>query len=64
MQYSIHGSSSDWFLHQVVSSIIHSAIYGMAYHIFKHLSAGEAIVAGAVLLLGAWLIYRMFCKNS
>lgn len=63
MRYLIHGSSSDWFLHQVIGAIIHSAIYGMVYKIFKNLSAAESVMTGVAFLFCAWLIYRMLCKN-
>jgi len=41
--------STDWFMHQIVSAIIHSAIYGMAYYLFKRLSLPAAIVADSDL---------------
>ena len=58
--YSVHAFTADWFAHQIVSAIIHSAIYGMAYHLFKHLSTGQAMFAGAAMLFVAWMIFRMF----
>ena len=62
MIYSVHGFSADWFLHQIVSAIIHSAVYGMAYHIFKGLSLGGAVIACVVMLMLAWVIYKAFAK--
>lgn len=52
--------SPDWFVHQVVSAIIHSAIYGMAYHLFKGLSLPAAIVTGLACLVVAWFVLRLF----
>lgn len=52
--------SPDWLVHQVVSAIIHSAIYGMAYHIFKGLSIPAAIMAGLACLVVAWLVLKLF----
>jgi hypothetical protein len=60
--YLIHSFSPDWFMHQIVSAIIHSAIYGMAYHAFKGLSTGGAMLAGAAMLLVAFVIYKAFSK--
>lgn len=54
--------SPDWFVHQIVSAIIHSAIYGMAYHLFKGLSLPAAIVAGLACLVVAWLVFKIFSK--
>lgn len=49
-------------MHQIVSAIIHSAIYGMAYHLFKGLSTGGAIIAGVAMLIVAGVIYKSFSK--
>jgi len=54
--------SPDWFVHQIVSAIIHSAIYGMAYHLFKGLSLPAAIIAGLACLVVAWLVFKLFSK--
>lgn len=62
MNLLIHSGGSDWFLHQVVSAIIHSAIYAMAYHVFKDLSLTGALVAGGVILLTSWVVYKMFSQ--
>lgn len=50
----------DWFMHQVVSAIIHGAIYGTIYHLFKGLSFPAAIVCGIALVGISWLIYKVF----
>ncbi len=55
-------SGPSWFVHQIVSAIIHSAIYGMAYHIFKGLSLPGAIVAGIACLVVAWIVFKLFSK--
>lgn len=60
--FSIHDFSANWFVHQIVSAIIHSAVYGMAYHIFKGLSLGGAVVACFAMLFFAWFIYKLFRK--
>lgn len=60
----IHATGADWFVHQLISAIIHSAVYGMAYHIFKQLSLTEAIIAGGALLVLCWLIYKLFCNRT
>jgi hypothetical protein len=60
--FSIHAFTADWFMHQVVSAIIHSAIYGMAYHLFKGLSLSVAIFTGLACLVVAWLLLKLFRK--
>lgn len=60
--FSIHAFTADWFMHQVVSAIIHSAIYGMAYHLFRGLSLPAAIIAGLACLVVAWLVFKIFSK--
>lgn len=61
MTYGIHSFSTSWFMHQIVSAIIHSAIYGFAYHLFKNLSMSGAIMACVAMLFVAWMIYKIFC---
>lgn len=60
--FSIHAFTADWFMHQIVSAVIHSAIYGMAYHLFKGLSLPAAIVAGLACLVVVWLVLKLFRK--
>lgn len=60
--FSIHAFTADWFMHQVVSAIIHSAIYGMAYHVFKGLSLPAAIFAGLLCLSVAWFVVKLSRK--
>ena len=59
---NLHAFTADWFMHQVVSAIIHSAIYGMAYHLFKGLSLPAAIFTGLACLVVAWLVFKLFRK--
>ena len=54
--FSVHAFTANWFIHQIASAMIHSAIYGMAYHIFRDLSTGQALFAGAAMLLLAAFI--------
>lgn len=58
-----HHFSPDWFLQQAISAIIHSAIYGMAFHLFRKLSFGEAVTAGAAMLFVAWILYKFITRN-
>jgi hypothetical protein len=60
--FSVHALTAEWFMQQAISALIHSAIYGMAYHIFKGLSFGAAVLVGAVMLLVAWLIFKFFFR--
>lgn len=53
-------SGNDWFMHQVVSAIVHGAIYGTIYHLFKGLSLPSAILICGLLLMFTWLIYKHF----
>lgn len=54
--------SPDWFVHQVVSALIHSAVYGVMYHVFKGLSLPAAILAGVAALVVAWFVIKLFSK--
>lgn len=48
-----------WFWHQITSALIHSAIYGVMYHVFKGMGMVGAILTGIVVLMASWLIYRL-----
>ena len=58
--FYVHALTADWVIQQVISAVIHSAVYGMAYHIFKGLSLGAALLVGLAFLLVAWLIFKLF----
>ena len=52
-----------WFGHQVMSALIHSAIYGVMYHIFRGLGLFGSIVTGAAILAASWLVYRLLNRS-
>ncbi|HCI52574.1 MAG TPA: hypothetical protein DE312_04550 [Gallionella sp.] len=58
--FSEHSITADWFIQQVILALIHSAVYGMAYHFFKGLSLGGAVLACLCLLVVAWLAFKLF----
>ena len=60
---SAHSGGMGWFGHQVVSALIHSAIYGVMYHVFKGMGMVGAIVTGIIVLSVSWLVYRMFSRR-
>jgi hypothetical protein len=50
--------------HMITSSVIHGAIYGTMYHVFKGLTTAEAISLVVVIVGLAWLFYaKMNSKN-
>jgi hypothetical protein len=50
--------------HMITSALIHSAIYGAMYHVFKGLTAVEAVSLGVVIIGFAWFFYaKMSNKN-
>ncbi|BBP02573.1 hypothetical protein SFSGTM_32810 (plasmid) [Sulfuriferula nivalis] len=44
-------------VHMITSALIHSAIYGAMYHVFKGLTAVEAVSLGVVIIGFAWFFY-------
>jgi hypothetical protein len=54
----MHGSGA-WFVHQVMSALIHSAVYGVMYHVFKGLGLGGAVLASGVVLGAVWVVNRL-----
>ncbi len=52
-----------WFGHQVMSALIHSAIYGVMYPIFRGLGMLGSIVAGVAILAASWLVYRLLSRS-
>lgn len=59
----IHSDGMGWFGHQIVSALIHSAVYGVMYHVFKDMGMVGAIVTGIAVLGVTWLVYRMFAQR-
>jgi ABC-type sulfate transport system permease component len=57
---SAHATGLGWFGHTILSSIIHGAVYGTLYHLFKSLGLGGAVMISVALLAVSWLIYRAF----
>lgn len=55
-----HSSGLGWFGHQVLSSLIHGAIYGVLYHVFRGLGLGGSLLLGAAMLVVSYLVYRAF----
>lgn len=53
-------SGNDWFLHQIVSAIVHGAVYGTIYHLFKNRSLSAAMLCCVLLIGAAWLLYKFF----
>jgi len=52
-----------WFGHQVMSALIHSAIYGVMYHVFRGMGLFGSIVAGVAILAASWLVYWFLSRS-
>lgn len=59
----LHGSGMGWFGHQVMSALIHSAIYGVMYHVFRGMGWFGSIMAGVIILVVSWLVYRFLSRS-
>lgn len=55
--------NADWFIHQVMSAIIHGAVYGTLFHVFKGLGLGGSIVASLAILVVSWLLYSRLLRR-
>ena len=54
----MHGSGA-WFVHQVLGALIHSAVYGVMYHVFKGLGLVGAVLVSIVVLGAVWMVNRL-----
>ena len=42
--------------HMIANSLVHGAIYGMIYSVFRHLGLGESIALGLGILALVWIL--------
>lgn len=43
--------------HMIASGVLHGAIYGVMYAVFKHLGVVGGVVTAALLIFSIWLIF-------
>lgn len=59
-----HGwMDSGRFEHQVISALIHSAIYVAMCPFFRGLGWFGSIMAGVIILAASWLVYRFLSRS-
>ena len=44
--------------HMIASSLVHGAIYGMIYSVFRHLGMGASLGLGAAIVALVWMARR------
>ncbi len=44
--------------HMIANSLVHGAVYGMIYSVFRHLGIGMSLMLGMGILLLVWLFTR------
>ena len=45
--------------HMITSALIHGAVYGVIFHLFRSMHLGGTVMVAGAIIAGTWLITRI-----